>query len=90
MNETIERPLVLSQVADTLIEFGMGVSFLGRLSVERPDLCLRLAWGRLEAGYWQEEPLVMTGTRGLEPTANDWQRFVLLAAEIPKREGYLR
>lgn len=71
---------------DDFMDKGTAADYLSRLSAERPDLCLCLAWGRLEAGYWGEYALVSEGTRGVVPTSADWGAFALKVGALPRRE----
>lgn len=79
---------VTSYELDELVRFGLAVRMLGQLSVSRPDLHFHLRWGKLEAGYHDQEAISLSGTFGVEPTSDNWAALFALAVALEKREGY--
>ena len=76
---------ITSDQLDAWLQAGSAAMNLGRLSNERLDLEIRLIGGRLGAGYLDEESIVFMGTLCIEPTAYDWERFLIKASAIPIR-----
>ena len=71
---------------DYFLDIGASIYQLQRFMLLRGDLEVRLNEGRLSMGYAKEEPLFYIGIRGIELTADDWQRAVEQVALLPVRE----
>ena len=75
---------------DEYIVAGAVVMRLGQLSVDRPDLEIRLVDGVLTVGYVREgrDGLhYQTGAKGIEPEPVHWEIIGLMMVRLPQKEG---
>ena len=64
-----------SRLVEHFIRVGIAATHLARVSVNVRNMEFTLKWGRLSIGDYS------AGTQGIEPTAADWERLVLILTE---------
>lgn len=76
---------------DRLAQLGAVAEMLGALSVGREDVAIALVGGRIYIGRPDEraidgERMVGTGTYGVEPTTDDWERVIEYVSKTPRAD----
>ena len=75
-----------SQMLDYYLGVGISAADLARLSLQRPDLEIRIWNGRIGIAYKGE--ISNQGTAGYEytePTVDDWMKAVALVGKVAQR-----
>lgn len=82
---TAPRVAYESQLLDYYLGVGVNADALMRISIDRPDLEIRIWRGSLRIAYRGEGDQYWAGICDIESTVDDWQRAVSYVGKVTKR-----